>query len=119
MFPILGSLLTDPKFFPNPKDFNPQNFLDNRGQLKKNAAFVPFSIGKETRACWTTAHINRVAHSLSGMHPSILFLIQVSVGIKLPVNQVQPHTSNSLRIWAQVKGSIGLLSEMGKKQSSY
>lgn len=81
MYPILGSLLTDPKFFPNPKDFNPQNFLDNRGQLKKNAAFVPFSIGKKTRACWTTAHINRVAHPLSGMHPSILFLLQVPVGI--------------------------------------
>ncbi|CAH7378728.1 cytochrome P450 2A9 [Phodopus roborovskii] len=46
VFPILGSLLTDPKFFPSPKDFNPQNFLDGKGQLKKNAAFVPFSIGK-------------------------------------------------------------------------
>ncbi|EGW06423.1 Cytochrome P450 2A9 [Cricetulus griseus] len=46
VFPILGSLLTDPKFFPSPKDFNPQNFLDDKGQLKKNAAFVPFSVGK-------------------------------------------------------------------------
>ncbi|NP_001268294.1 cytochrome P450 2A9 [Mesocricetus auratus] len=46
VYPILGSLLTDPKFFTSPKHFNPQNFLDDRGQLKKIAAFVPFSVGK-------------------------------------------------------------------------
>ncbi|KAL1769051.1 cytochrome P450 2A15 [Sigmodon hispidus] len=46
VFPILGSLMTDPKFFPSPQNFNPQNFLDERGQLKKIDAFVPFSIGK-------------------------------------------------------------------------
>ncbi|XP_055475390.1 cytochrome P450 2A1-like isoform X1 [Psammomys obesus] len=48
VFPILGSLMTDPEFFPGPKDFNPQHFLDDKGQLKKNAAFLPFSTGKET-----------------------------------------------------------------------
>ncbi|EDM07978.1 rCG53761 [Rattus norvegicus] len=46
VFPIIGSLMTEPKFFPNHKDFNPQHFLDDKGQLKKNAAFLPFSIGK-------------------------------------------------------------------------
>ncbi|KAM4800557.1 LOW QUALITY PROTEIN: cytochrome P450 2A10-like [Urocitellus parryii] len=46
VFPMLGSLLNDPKFFSTPDDFNPQHFLDYKRQLKKTDADVPFSMGK-------------------------------------------------------------------------
>ncbi|KAG8552932.1 hypothetical protein GDO81_003165 [Engystomops pustulosus] len=46
VFPLLTSVLKDPTCFKYPKEFNPENFLNMKGELQRNGAFMPFAAGK-------------------------------------------------------------------------
>ncbi|XP_075043057.1 cytochrome P450 2G1-like [Mixophyes fleayi] len=49
IYPMLTSVLKDPTCFKYPTEFNPENFLNEKGEFQKNNAFMPLSAGK--RSC--------------------------------------------------------------------
>lgn len=49
ILPFLHSVLKEDKQWATPWSFNPQHFLDQNSNFKKNPAFIPFAAGK--RAC--------------------------------------------------------------------
>ncbi|XP_063793842.1 cytochrome P450 2G1-like [Pseudophryne corroboree] len=46
IYPLLCTVHRDPKYFSTPYKFNPNNFLDDNGEFKKNEAWMAFSAGK-------------------------------------------------------------------------
>ncbi|XP_018422653.1 PREDICTED: cytochrome P450 2G1-like [Nanorana parkeri] len=43
---MLTSVLKDPTCFNYPTEFNPENFLNDKGEFQRNSAFMPLSAGK-------------------------------------------------------------------------
>ncbi|XP_073454655.1 cytochrome P450 2F3-like [Aquarana catesbeiana] len=44
--PLLASVHRDPKHYTQPEEFNPNHFLDDKGNFRKNDAHMPFGAGK-------------------------------------------------------------------------
>ncbi|XP_077990972.1 cytochrome P450 2C20-like [Glandiceps talaboti] len=51
VFANLWSSLNDPKYWKNPQVFDPTRFIGENGEMLKNRAFIPFSLGSLLHSC--------------------------------------------------------------------
>ncbi|XP_053383988.1 cytochrome P450 2B4-like [Mercenaria mercenaria] len=81
--PTLYSVHMDPKYFPNPEKFDPDRFIDDKGNLIKNEALIPFSTG--LRTC--------LGKPLAKMQ---LFLMFANLLQRFSFSREDPHRRHSL-----------------------
>ncbi|KAG5269559.1 hypothetical protein AALO_G00203380 [Alosa alosa] len=96
IIPMLHSVLRDEDYWEDAWAFNPEHFLDQNGNFKKNPAFLPFSAGK--RAC--------VGESLARME-LLLFLVSIVQHFHLSTPggpsslDIKPEFSSFVKVPAQ------------------
>ena len=49
VIPNLSSVLSEEGRWKFPNEFNPENFLNDQGEILKNESFMPFSVGERAR----------------------------------------------------------------------
>ncbi|XP_053571430.1 cytochrome P450 2B19 [Bombina bombina] len=87
VIPFISSVLNDPTQWETPDDFNPNHFLDDKGQFRARPAFMVFSAGK--RIC--------AGENLARMELFLLFCSLMKQFTFSRVPETNPYKGKALR----------------------